>query len=168
VSLSAVQSLLQSELQDWHTPAMDNAGIGPLNAFIAPPQAYVSTLTRPAVYIWGEIADGHRTTAPSTPTHSGGFKRMPWEIDLWLMFVGSAAPEDKVLPILIDAIRWIIETTPYPQTLNDPDSMPPNTQLVAIGEEIRVHQELPEAIEDQANLLLTARMRVTVIEDYQS
>jgi hypothetical protein len=168
MSLRAVQTVLLSQLQGWTTTAMENAGISPLDCYIAPPQVVIANLEAPAVFIWGGRADIRRHTAPSTPTHTGGFKRAPWKVSIWVMFIDRPAPDDTTQPIILDALRIAIEAIPYPQQVFDADSIPQYTQLVNIGEDIAVENAEPGAIEDQSNLLYTAHLVVDMIEDYQA
>jgi hypothetical protein len=168
MSLRAVQTVLLNKLQGWTTNGMENAGLLPLDCYIAPPQVVINTLEGPAVFIWGGRADIKRHTPPSTPTHTGGFKRAPWGCDIWVMFIDKPAPDDTVMPIILDAIRMAIETIPYPQAIFDEDSSPQYTQLIEAGEDILIEQAPPHEIEDQSNLLYTAHLTVSMIEDYQS
>lgn len=170
MSLNSVMAVLQQALDKFQTSAMVNVDIAPIKCYIAPPQVVIDSVEGPEVYIWGGHAQIHRTTAPKTPYpfYTGGFKRAPWELDIWVFFVDAATPSDTNFPTILDAIRQAIESIPFPQQLTDINSNPPNTQLVEIGQNLRIEYPPPHSIEDQSNLLYTAHIVCDSKEDYTS
>jgi len=170
VSLNAVMGVLQAKLNGWQTPAMESANppIAPIECFIAPPQVVINAMEGPQVFIWGGHADVHRTTAPRSSGHTGGFKRAPWKVDTFVFFIDSPTADATDFQTILDGLRWAIEDIGYPQTITDLNSQPQVTQLIMIGENITMSQHDPEPTEDQSQLLYTAHLIVEMTEDYQA
>lgn len=168
MSLNAVYQVYKNQIDNLQSAAMLAAGISPMHCFIAPPQVVVDTLEAPEVYLWAEPRENRRTTMPSTPTHTGGFRRWPWEMHLHIFWIEDPTPSDTNWPLILDAIRIALEQIVYPQTLTDLNSIPAQTQLVMASEMFDLENDLPTAIEDQSNLLYTAHFTCHVFEDYQA
>jgi hypothetical protein len=161
-------AVLKTKLDGWITPPMETLNLSPFAAFIAKPNAVLEAMEGPQVFIWNAKASIHRTTAPRSPGHTGGFKRAPWKVSVFLFFIDAPQPSDTTWNMIKDSLRWGIEDIVYPQTITDLDSQPQVTQLIEIGENIDMEAADPEPIAEQGQLLYTAHLIVDMIEDYQS
>jgi hypothetical protein len=117
--------------------ALPLPGSPSLTAWITPP--VFEKLTGPRAYVWGGRVRGSRQTAPRGP----GFRRVPWVVDIWLVYLDTPdqARRAEPFPLVIDAVLAAFMTTPMPVFI-DASGTPvgPNagsaadTQIQSIGE----------------------------------
>jgi hypothetical protein len=156
----------------WHVKGLiDNLvipGSTPtLEAFITPPT--VDTLDRPKAYVWGARMRGNRQTMPRGIAPAAGFKRLTWQIDVYLSYeTNPDSPSiDQEFPLIVDAVMAALWSAPMPVFVTDPTTGL-QSQLLAIGEEFEFEYP-PEKVPATLRMLYyTSRLGMTVVEAVQA
>jgi hypothetical protein len=143
----------------------------PLTAWITPPA--LEQADGPRAHVWGGAVDITRQTAPRGP----GFKRWPWVVDVYLVYLTT--PDDGLgaepMPRIIDAVISQFAATVMPLFIDaDGNPMGPNavnatdTQIQGIGERIRLQYPTEKMVGPMQMLWYTALLQVDVLEVVQS
>jgi hypothetical protein len=143
----------------------------PLTAWITPPA--LEQADGPRAHVWGGAVDITRQTAPRGP----GFKKWPWVIDVYLVYLTT--PDDGLdaepMPRIIDAVitQFAATTMPLfidvygnpmgPNAVNETD-----TQIQGIGERIRLQYPTEKMAGPMQMLWYTSLLSVDVLEVVQS
>lgn len=121
--LVTVQNWIHQQLDGLIVPGPAN--VGPLEAFIAPPDPNEGP--QPAAYIWPNIGHERRQTMPRNTgpgTGGSGWKEVRPDMDVYLTWFNSA--DDPYLadafPSVVDAVMNALRTSPDPATVTDPNS----------------------------------------------
>jgi hypothetical protein len=143
----------------------------PLTAWITPPA--LEQADGPRAHVWGGAVDITRQTAPRGP----GFKKWPWVIDVYLVYLTT--PDDGLdaepMPRIIDAVITQFAATTMPLFIDVyGNPMGPNavnatdTQIQGIGERIRLQYPTEKMVGPMQMLWYTALLQVDVLEVVQS
>jgi hypothetical protein len=141
-----------------------------LTAVITPPNPGDGTI--PTVYIWGSTVNEERQSMPRAKPgqpSTGGMKMLHYQLDMWLMWFGSAddAGADSAFPAVIDACTAQLRTTQIQVQITDPSSGQVST-IQEIGEVIKVDYMPVIAMEDERWLRYDARLIVQITERLQA
>lgn len=144
--------------------------MGTLTAYIAPPA--VADDTAPLCYIWGAHGVEKRQTMPrAQPGNlgSGGFKRTPHEVQLWLYWAELADDPnaDSAFPVVIDAVMGALRNVQIGAKLTDSATGAVST-VQQIGEDMEYGYEPVRALEDQRMQQYEALVTATVWELIQA
>jgi hypothetical protein len=159
VSLNAVEAYVQGLLQSQVSALFD-----PAEAWVQPPTFVF--LTTPQIFVWGGDFEEERHTLD----RGRGEKRTMHQLTLWLQAATSndiaGAGSAQAFPVLIDAVRHTLRTTPLGVTITDP--VTGETSVIqTIGERMRVKHPAPTAASDQSFLLWhAATITVFVTEEF--
>jgi hypothetical protein len=137
-----------------------------LEAYITPPT--VDTLDNPKAFILAARLRGSRQTMPRGLPGQAGFKKLPWQVDIFLSYetTPDSATVDEEFPLVIDAVLMALWQAAMPVFMIDPTTGL-KTQLVAIGEEFELEYP-PEKVPATLRMLYyTARIGVTAYEAVQ-
>jgi hypothetical protein len=146
-------------------------GIPPLTAWVTPPA--LEQADGPRAHVWGGSVGISRQTAPRGP----GFKKFPWTIDVYLVYLTT--PDDGLdcepFPKIIDAVMWAFFTTTMPLFI-DVNGIPmgPNavnatdTQIQKIGESPRLQYPTEKMVGPMQMLWYTALIQLDVLEVVQA
>jgi hypothetical protein len=146
-------------------------GIPPLTAWMTPP--VIEQADGPRAYVWGGDVAVSRQTAPRGP----GFKKFPWTVDVWLIYLTT--PDDgfetEPFPKVIDAVMWAFFTTTMPLFIDvNGNPMGPNavndsdTQIQKIGESPRLQYPTERMVGPMQMLWYTAGIQLDVLEVVQA
>jgi hypothetical protein len=160
---------VRSLLDGLAVPYVDS--MPPLTAWITPPA--LEQADGPRAHVWGGSVDISRQTAPRGP----GFKKWPWVIDVYLIYLTT--PDDGLdaepMPRIIDAVlsQFGAVTMPTfidiygnvmgPNAVNETD-----TQIQGIGERIRLQYPPEKMVGPMQMIWYTALAQVDVLEVVQS
>jgi hypothetical protein len=146
-------------------------GIPPLTAWVTPP--VLEQADGPRAHVWGGTVDVSRQTAP----RGAGFKRFPWTIDTYLVYLTT--PDDGLeaepFPKVIDAVMRAFMTTVMPLFIDvngnpmGPNAVnPTDTQIQGIGEHPRLQYPPEKMVGPMQMLWYTALIQLDVLEVVQS
>jgi hypothetical protein len=166
--LASIQCYVKGILDGLPVPVQ---GVPPLTAWITPPA--LEQADGPRAYVWGGSVAIGRQTAPRGP----GFKRWPWTVDVWLVYLTT--PDDGLgtepMPSIIDTVLTAFGATVMPLFIDASGSpVGPNatsatdTQILSIGETMRL-QYPPEKMSGPMQMLwYTSLISLDVLEVVQS
>lgn len=166
--LDSVQCYVRGILDNLPIPV---AGIPPLTAWVTPPA--LEQADGPRAHVWGGTVPVSRQTAP----RGQGFKKFPWTIDVYLVYLTT--PDDGLasepFPKIIDAVMWAFFTTTMPLFISaEGVPMGPNavnetdTQIQKIGESPRLQYPPEKMVGPMQMLWYTALLQVDVEEVVQA
>ncbi len=154
MSMVAVQDYVKSVLD-----GMPSALLDPAIAVVQPPPV-MQLAGAPVIYIWGGTLDEDRKTLPRFRAE----KRIGYLLRIWLQWVGSNDPDiQRGFPVFLDAVRATLRSTIIPAELYDPYTNE-HTQLLNLGERIKLEYGTPLATATQGMLLHTAAMQCPAAE----
>ncbi len=166
--LVTVQTYIKSLLNGLIVPGP--AGIGPLEAFIQPPDPNDDTI-RPAAYIW---ASGGREVRQSMPRNTGpgtpaGWKDVYPDVEIYLVWFDSDEDPyaDTAFHSVIDAVMQVLRTSPDPAQVVDPNSGLV-CELAGVGEHMTWQALSVTSTADQRWLRFDALLLVPYIEFIQA
>lgn len=157
--LNSIQRYCRDLLDGLPLPGQDK----PLTAYIMPPT--VEDIDGPRAYVWGARMRAERQTAP----RAAGFKKLPWNVDVYLVYLDSADnPDgDKAFPLIIDAVLTRFWSTTMPLMITDPDTGLVS-QVLAVGESWDLEYP-PERLPATMRMIWsTARISMDVLEVVQA
>lgn len=149
--------------------------LGVIEAFISPPNPNTDA-TNPCAYVWGSHGDEQRMTVPrAQPGNlaSGGNKTLTHQVDIWLVWFGSATdPErDAAFPAVIDAVMACLRNTMLLDAVTI-QAVDPWTggvsDLLNIGENMSWDYAPVRATADQRYFRYDAQITCEVIEIIQA
>lgn len=162
-------------VQTWIKQMLDQliipgpAGIGPLEAFITPPDPRDSP--PPAAYIWPSDGTERRQTIPRNtgPGTASGWKEISPSIEVYLTWFNTAEDPnvDNAFPSVIDAVMQALRTSPDPAEVIDPNSGLV-CHLVGVGEHMTWSSVGVTSTSDQRWLRYDAVILVPFIELIQA
>lgn len=161
--LVTVQTYIKSLLDGLIIPGP--AGIGPLEAFIQPPDPNEGP--QPAAYIW---ASGGREFRQAMPRNTGpgtpaGWKNVHPDIEIYLTWFDYADEPyvDTAFSAVIDTIMQRLRTSPDPATVTDPNSGLV-CELAGVGEDMTWQALSVSSTADQRWLRFDALLLVPFTE----
>lgn len=169
--LNSIQLHCQSILDGLTIPGMTQT----LEAFITPPP--VDNLDRPKAYVWGARMRANRQTMPRGVAPAAGFKKLTWQVDVYLSYETNPNPDpaappgtpdlDQEFPLIVDAVMAALWSATMPTFITDPTTGL-QSQLLAIGEEFDFEYP-PEKVPATLRMLYyTGRLGFTVVEAVQA
>ena len=146
------------------------AGLPPLEAWITPPA--LEEIDGPKAHVWGGRVRGGRQTAPRGP----GFKRLPWQVDVYLVYMDT--PDDALtyepFPQVIDTVISVFAKTTMPLFIDAAGNpMGPNavnetdTQILSIGESWELEYPPERVTASMLMVWYVARIGLDVLEVQQ-
>lgn len=147
-----------------------------LAAQITPPP--LQPINGPMAFIWGATMRAARHAGPritGNDPSTAGFKKLAWELDVWLSYLANpkSTTIDSEFPALVDSVMRALWQTPMtgfidPQGVPCPRETDGATQIISIGENMRLEYATPKAVQTGRTLYFSAQMVVDVWEDVQS
>lgn len=183
MSLLAIQQHTQQLLAGLTTPQLVAQGVGPANAFIAPPSVTTDTMTDPEIYVWDSRLRNIRQTAPrntlgaadwrqpaqalpALPVTSAGFRSLTWHITIWIMMLLPAGEDNVTYPLLVDTVLKQLSLDLMPVMITDPQTQD-QSQMTHFAEEIEMEFPVPQETADERILLYSQALTVKVEEKVQ-
>lgn len=130
--LNSVQLYVKGLLNGIALPGQASA----LPAYVTPP--VFDNVNGPRCYVWGGRVTGSRQTMP----RYAGYRKLPWLVDIWLVYVTNPnnADVDSEFPLIVDAVLDVLWTTTMPVWIDANGNVTTAgaagaTQIQAIGEE---------------------------------
>ena len=163
IPLNSVQQLCQQVLDGLPFPGSSTA----LKAQITPPM--IQNLNGPVAFVWGGTLGVDRQTGPRGDPGKAGFKRLRWDVDVWLIMMTNPnnALIDQQFPLLLDAVMAAFWSTEMPRDITDPTTQL-ETQILSIGEDFRMVYSPVHAPQTQRMLYYEAHLSLSVYEAVQA
>lgn len=170
--LLSIQRYLQGILDGLPVPGQTKA----LKAQITPPP--LQPLKGPMAFVWGASLRVDRQAGPritGKDPSTAGFKHLAWELDVWLSYMTNPNSQtlDSEFPAFIDAVMVALWQTPMtgfidPQGTPCPRQTDGATQIMSIGENMRLEVATPRAVANARTLYFSAQLTLDVYEVVQS
>lgn len=144
---------------------------GPLTAWITPPA--IEKIDAPRAHVWGGTLHASRQTAP----RGMGFKKFPWVVDVWLVYLTTAddALQNEPFAKVIDAVMTEFMTATMPVWISSEGvpagptaSSPTDTQIQAIGETFDLSYPPEKMPLNQRQVWYSCRLGIDVLEVVQA
>lgn len=146
-------------------------GVPPLTVWITPP--VLEKADGPRGYVWGGRLRAARQTAPRGPA----FKKFPWTVDLWLVYLDTPdnARQNEPFPMIIDTVITAVQATTMPLFIDKngnpvgPNPVnPTDTQIQSIGETFDLDYPPERTPASMKMVWYSARIGLDVLEVVQS
>ena len=161
--LNSVQLYVKGILDGQPSPELPAAEV-----FISPPNPGDATV--PQIYVWGGQLHEERDAFPRAQgIGTGGRKWLHWTVSIWVYYPDNADAYniDTAFPTLLDAVLETLRSTPLPAALTDSMTSWPSN-VIYIGEDIRMQYGTPRATEDQRLIWQSALITAAVDEMIQA
>lgn len=146
-------------------------GVDPITAWITPPT--LEKADGPRAYVWGGSLRAARQTAP----RGAGFKKFPWTVSVWLVYLDTPdnARQNEPFPLIIDTVMSAFMDTTMPLFISaEGVPMGPNavnetdTQIQSIGETFDLDYPPERTPASMKMIWYSARLGLDVLEVVQS
>lgn len=161
--LNSIQHYVQGLLDGLAVPDSTTT----LEAQITPPT--VQDLDSPVAFVWGGQLVVTRQTGNRGPAPAAGFKRLMWDVDVWLVYLTNPddTEVDQEFPLLVDAVMAQLWSTTMPLFITDPTTGLV-TQVLEIGEEFRLDYSPVHTPATLRMLYYTAHLGLSIYEAVQA
>ena len=167
--IASAQAYVQGILQGAAPPGA--TGIkGPIQCLITPLDPDVNAGGGARIYVWpakGTVKRRAvpRNTGPGTPA---GWKDEKHDLEIFLVWMDSPndPQADVNFPLLIDYVMMLLETSPNPAQVTDPETGL-TSDMVNLGEVMTYEYVPPRTLAEQAFRRYDARISCSLLELYQ-